>query len=134
MHGTVFFPPSSATRSMIARRPVAVPGMGQIASNSPAGWIRRMGSDRSAWAGSTTQAWLDVGQKRPHRQRPAPRLVDLVRTQQLERIFVSSFNQLADRIQRRRRSHTNLLAGERGRGQGQASNAPTPLSTSESLP
>ena len=51
-------------------------------------------------------------QERPHRHRPTPRLVDLVRTEQLEGVLMSAFNQLADRIQRHRRSHANLLASK----------------------
>ncbi len=38
-------------------------------------------------------------QKRPHRHRPTTRLVDFVRTEQFEGVFMSAFNQLADRIQ-----------------------------------
>ena len=51
------------------------------------------------------------GQVRPHRQRPPPRMVDLVGTKQFERIFMPAFNQLTDSFQACRRSHANLLAG-----------------------
>ena len=52
-------------------------------------------------------------QERPHRQHPAPRLVDLVGTEQLKGILMPSFNQLTDSFQACRRSHANLLAGDR---------------------
>ena len=84
-------------------------GIGQIASKSPAGWIRRMGNARSACAGSTTQALGEVGKNALTAMRPAPRMVDLVRTKQLKWILMSAFNQLTYRIQRHCRSHANLL-------------------------
>ncbi len=50
----------SATRSMYRGDPLPR-GMGQIASNRPAGWIRRMGSAWSNPGGVTTQAWPQSG-------------------------------------------------------------------------
>ena len=55
-----FFPPSSATRIMYRGEPSPL-DMGQMASNSPAGCIRRMGRGDRACLGSTTQACIELG-------------------------------------------------------------------------
>ena len=104
----IFFPP-------VVGHAEHVPGPhrrrnGQMASNRPAGWMRRIGRAASVWAGSTTQACDDCGKKRPHRQDPPPGIVHLVRPQQLEGVLVLALNQLMNTLQRNRRSHTHLLA------------------------
>ena len=74
-------------------------GNGQIASKSPAGWIRRMGRSLVAVRRIDHPGTGRRRQKRPDRHRTTPRLVDFVRTKQLKRILMSAFNQLSDRFQ-----------------------------------
>ena len=96
----------------VPRRAVADVGNGQIASNKPGRMDPPHGQRPVAVRRIDDPRLARRGQKRPHRQRPPPRLVDLVRTEQLKWVLMPSFNQLTDRFQRHRRSHTNLLAGK----------------------
>ena len=74
VHGQSSFPLRRRRGARSAISPL-LSGNGQMASNKPAGWIRRIGR---AGVGVDRIDHPGLGrlrQKRPHRQRPAPRLV-----------------------------------------------------------
>ena len=84
-------------------------GQGQIASNKPAGWMRRIGRAASPWPGSTTQAWAVSGRICPHGQGLASRIIDHVGSEKFKGVMVISLDQSVNALQRNARTHTFLL-------------------------
>ena len=79
-----------------------------MASNNPAGWIRRIGCD-TAVGRLDDPGLLRIGQVRPHRHRRPSGIADLVRSQDFERIFVPAFDQGSNLIQLNASSHNHVL-------------------------